>query len=79
MTPEQFIVQAIEAARTGKAEGEAYFKAAQKMASDSDIPAELQTLGKVLQKIMLGDTKVDLSVLPSELAAIIKQKLEEQT
>jgi hypothetical protein len=46
------------------------------MAADSSVPAEMRELGRVLQRIMIGDTKVDLSALPPELADFIQKELE---
>lgn len=54
---------------------EQFFKAAQKLAGDPNAPAELQAFGKVLQRIMLGDMKVDLSELPGPLADAVKKML----
>ncbi len=75
MTIDQFIMEAIRAARQKKPEVQQYYEAAGKMASDPNAPAEFRNLGKVLQRIMLGDTKADLSALPPELAGIIKKAL----
>ena len=47
------------------------------MAGDFNAPEELRALGKVLQRIMIGDTKVDLSSLPPELADQVRKALEE--
>lgn len=58
-------------------EADGYFKAAQKMASDSSAPKELQALGKVLQRIWLGSTNADLSALPEEWAELVKKSIHE--
>jgi len=71
MTAEQFIAGAIQSARERRPEAEQYFQAAQKMAADSNAPKELQALGRVLQRVMLGDTNVELSSLPREWAEAI--------
>ncbi|MBI5840067.1 MAG: hypothetical protein HZB19_08185 [Chloroflexi bacterium] len=55
-------------------EAEEYFKSAQKMAVDSSVPAEMRELGRVLQRIMIGDRNVDLSSLPREWAELIKSQ-----
>jgi hypothetical protein len=34
---------------------------------------ELQVLGRVLQHLMIGDTRVDLSALPAEWAEAIRK------
>jgi hypothetical protein len=60
----------------GEAEG--YFKSAQKMAADSSAPKELQELGRVLQRIILGERNVDLSSLPREWAELIQRMKDER-
>jgi len=75
MTVEKFIVDAIQSAREGRPEAEGYFKAAQKMVIDSNAPAELQSLGKMLQRIMIGEKNVDLSVLTDELREMVEKAL----
>ena len=75
-TIEQFIAGAIQSAREKRPEAEQYFKQAQKIAIDSDAPAELQSLGVVLQRIMIGEKNVDLSALTSELREIVEKTLE---
>ncbi|RJP54125.1 MAG: hypothetical protein C4583_03445 [Anaerolineaceae bacterium] len=71
MSVDQFIARAIQSAREKRPDAEGYFKSAQKMAADSSAPKELQELGKVLQRIMIGDKNPDLSSLPKELADLI--------
>lgn len=73
MTAEQFIAGAIQSGREKRLEAEEYFKSAQKMAADSSVPAEMRELGRVLQRIMLGDKNVDLSSLPREWAEIMQR------
>ena len=75
MTVEQFIAEAIQSAREKRPAAQQYFQAAQKMATDANAPAELQALGNVLQKIMIGDTNANLSSLPAALAEIVKKAL----
>jgi tetratricopeptide (TPR) repeat protein len=77
MTVEQFIAGAIQSAREKRPEAEGYFTAAQKMAADSSAPKELQELGRVLQRIMLGERNVDLSSLPREWAEAVRKAMEE--
>ncbi|NCP88470.1 tetratricopeptide repeat protein [bacterium] len=72
---EQFIAGAIQSAREKRPEAEEYFKSAQKMAADSSVPAEMRELGRVLQRIMIGDKNVDLSSLPKEWAELVKKEL----
>ncbi len=76
MTAEQFISGAIRSSRERRPEAEQFFKEAQKLAGSTSAPAELQELGKVLQRILLGNTGVDLSALPPEFAALIQKELE---
>jgi tetratricopeptide (TPR) repeat protein len=76
VTVEQFIAGAIQSAREKRPEAEQYFKEAQKIAIDSNTPAELQVLGKVLQRIMIGEKNVDLSALTNELREIVEKALE---
>jgi len=40
-------------------------------------PTELHALGQVLQRIMLGDTQVDLSGLTEEMRKIIQKMKDE--
>jgi hypothetical protein len=77
MTAEQFIARAIQSAREKRPEAEGYFAAAQKMAADSSAPKELQELGRVLQRIMLGERNIDLSSLPREWAELIQRMKDE--
>jgi hypothetical protein len=49
------------------------FKSAQKIAADSSAPKEVQELGRVLQRIMIGDKNVDLSGLPEEWAEAVRK------
>ncbi len=67
--------KAIQSAREKRPEAEQYFKSAQKTAADSSVPAEMRELGRVLSRIMAGDTKVDLSALPPEYVELIKKEL----
>lgn len=46
------------------------------MAIDSNVPLELQELGKVLQRIMIGQKNVDLSALTDELREMVEKALE---
>lgn len=74
MTAEQFIAGAIQSAREKHPEAEQYFKEAQRLADSADVPAELQELGKVLQKIMLG-APADLSTLTGKLREMVEKVL----
>ena len=60
--------------RMGEA-GRGFFKSAQKMAADSSVPAEMRELGRVLQRIMIGDKNVDLSSLPKEWAEAVERAM----
>ncbi|MBI3189738.1 MAG: tetratricopeptide repeat protein [Ignavibacteriales bacterium] len=77
MTTEQFIAGAIQSAREKRPEAEDYFKSAQKMAADSNVPAEMRELGRVLQRIILGEKNVDLSSLPREWAEMVRKTVHE--
>jgi hypothetical protein len=48
------------------------------MAADASAPKELQELGRVLQRIMLGDRNMDLSSLPKEWAELIQRMKDER-
>ena len=85
MTVEQFIAGAIQSAREKrpaeypKGEAERYFKEAQRLAIDPNAPAELQSLGKVLQRIMIGEKNVDASrsALTEEMREVIERMRDE--
>ena len=47
------------------------------MAADSSVPAEVRELGRVLQRIMIGDKNVDLSSLPKEWAEAVERTIHE--
>jgi len=46
------------------------------MASNSNAPKDLQELGRVIQRVMLGDKNVEVSSLPREWAEDITKALE---
>jgi len=48
------------------------------MAADSSVPAELRELGRVIQRVMLGDRNVDLLSLPMDWADAIERMKEER-
>ena len=74
-TLEQFIQMCVSAYRAKKPEAAQLFEAARKMAGDPNALPEYQMLGKVLQKIMLGEKNPDLSGLPEELAQVVREAL----
>ena len=45
------------------------------MAADASVPAEMRELGRVLQRIMIGDRNVDLSSLPKEWAEAVRKAM----
>ena len=45
------------------------------MAADSNVPAEMRELGRVLQRIMIGDKNADLSSLPKEWAELVRKAM----
>ena len=57
--------------------GRGSFKSAQKIAADASVPAEMRELGRVLQRIMIGDKNADLSSLPKEWAELIQRMKDE--
>jgi len=63
-------------AKYPQGEAEQYFKSAQKMAADASVPAEMRELGRVLTRIMAGDTQVDLSALRSELREAVEMAMK---
>jgi tetratricopeptide (TPR) repeat protein len=76
LTAEQFITGALQSAREKRPEAEKFFYSAQKIAADSSAPAEARELGRVLSRIMAGDTKVDLSGLPAKLADAVRNAIK---
>ena len=52
--------------------GERLFAATQSMATETNAPAEMRALGRVLNHILSGDREPDLAALPPELAAKIR-------
>lgn len=75
MSAKQVVGGAIQSAREKRPEAEKYFKEAQRLASDSNAPKEFQELGRVIQRVMLGDRNVNLSSLPREWIDLIKSIL----
>jgi hypothetical protein len=73
MTVEQFIALVLTAARERRPEAQALYEAVTKMATDPAAPAELRALGRVLQRLMLGDSRVDLSGLPAAWVEVIRK------
>lgn len=73
---EQFAIEALQSALEKRPEAEEYYKSAQKMAADANAPAEIRELGRVLVRIMAGDTKVDLSGLPARLAETVSNNMK---
>jgi len=71
MTAEQFITSAVQCYLQRKPEAQQYYEASAKMANDPNSPAELRTLGKALQRILIGDKHPDLSSLPKEWSTLI--------
>jgi len=45
------------------------------MAADASVSAEMRELGRVIQRVMLGDQNVDVSSLPGEWAEAVKREL----
>jgi hypothetical protein len=47
------------------------------MAADSSVPAEMRELGRVIQRVMLGDRNVDVSSLPREWGEAVRRAVHE--
>ncbi|MEJ5241631.1 MAG: NB-ARC domain-containing protein [Anaerolineales bacterium] len=75
VTVEQFIALALGAAREKRPEAQQFFAAVSRMAADPAAPAELRELGKILQRLMSGETSVDLSTLPPAWAEAIRREM----
>jgi tetratricopeptide (TPR) repeat protein len=73
---DKFIHEAILSVKMRNPFAEKYYSIASRMAIDSDSPLEIQELGVVLQSILIGTKKPDLSKLPNELAQYIRKELE---
>ena len=76
LTAEQFIQVCVTTSREKKPEAAQLFEAAGKLAGDPNAPPEYRALGKVLQKVLMGDQHPDLSGLPEELARLVREALE---
>jgi hypothetical protein len=77
----QFITLAVQSAHEKDTETKPFLDAVQKMAADSNAPAEIQELGKVLQHILIGNLdleNIDLTGLPPNLAEMVRQALEKK-
>lgn len=44
---------------------------------DSSVPREVQELGRVVQRVMLGDRNVAVSSLPREWVEMVKKEMRE--
>jgi tetratricopeptide (TPR) repeat protein len=73
MTVEQFIALVLTAAREKRPEAAELFEFVSRLAADPSQPAALRRLGKVLQRLMLGDSRVDLSGLPAAWVEVIRK------
>jgi hypothetical protein len=47
------------------------------MAADSSVPVEVRELGRVLQRIMVGEKNVDLSALTEEMREMVERELKD--
>ncbi len=56
--------------------GRGFFKSAHQMAADSSVPVEMRELGRVLSRILAGDTNADLSGLPDEWREAVKKSMQ---
>jgi Tfp pilus assembly protein PilF len=75
---EQWINLSVQAAHSHSLDVEPLSQLARHAAADPDLPAEVQNLAGVLQRILAGDMHPDLSSLTPELAALVRAALEEQ-
>jgi hypothetical protein len=73
MAIEQFIALVLTAAREKRPEAAELFEFVSRLATDPSQPAALRRLGKVLQRLMLGDSRVDLSGLPAAWVEVIRK------
>jgi hypothetical protein len=55
--------------------GEQLYGLTQQLARDPRLPAEIQALGRVLNRILCGEREPDLSALPPELAQAVERLL----
>jgi tetratricopeptide (TPR) repeat protein len=55
--------------------GEQLYALTQQLARDPRLPAEIQALGRILNRILCGEREPDLSALPPELAQAVEQLL----
>jgi len=73
MAIEQFIALVLTAAHEKRPEAAELFEFVSRLAADPSQPAALRRLGKVLQRLMLGDSRVDLSGLPAAWVEVIRK------
>jgi len=55
--------------------GQQLWPATEQMARDPALPPEIRELGRVLNHILAGERNPDLSSLPPELAAAVREML----
>ena len=75
ITLDQLLALVARAAGRGRDLGAQLFPLAQQMARDPSLPPELRALGGVLVRLLAGERDPDLSALPPELAAAVRQML----
>jgi tetratricopeptide (TPR) repeat protein len=72
---EAWVQASVQAARQRSAQAGEWFGLAQRVAASRQYPPEIQALAQVLQRILLGESEVDLSALPEELAALVRREV----
>ena len=73
---EDFIQMVVQVTKEKSEKTKEVFKVCGQLASDENQPAEVQVLGKVLQKVLMGEKQPSLSGLPDEWAQLIEENLK---
>lgn len=71
----KFIHAVVNAAKENSPETKEYFENTSKMARDENLPPKYRELGKVLQKVLMGEKSPDLSDLPEELVSMVSEAM----
>ncbi|MFZ1471741.1 MAG: hypothetical protein WAV79_02330, partial [Anaerolineae bacterium] len=77
LTLQQLFDAIVRARRGDHALGGQLFTAMQQLAVNTGQPAELRALGRVLVRILVGDSKPDLAGLPEDLTQAVQALLAE--
>jgi len=73
----QFIQAVIKVAKENAPEAKQYFDDMSQLAGNEKAPVELRELGKVLQRVLMGEKSPELSGLPEEMQEIVQEALKE--